>query len=128
MSWVWKHFKEFGKDKAKCIYVVISKFERIQELAQWLVINRHGVVKPSSQVGDEPTAKKQMTSLNQIPSFTIREIRCEILANCAAKNWISINSIKNCDAIKRYLRFKGFEMPKHNETIWNDIATFYNTK
>lgn len=63
-----------------------------------------------------------------ISNFIRRQSLKEILAECAAKDGFSISAIARSSAIKGFVNFKGYEMPKCEKTIWKLITSFHDLK
>jgi len=84
---------------------------------------------PSGLTQTQSVKKRKLDSNNSVAStyFQAKSLG-EILAECAAKNGFSVAAISECDAIKGYLRTKGFEMPRSETTIWKLIMDFHADK
>lgn len=135
VSEVWNYFIKEGPNKVKCIYndcnAVIKRSNYGTSALIAHLSSKHGITlksnKRSSSEGsssEASTSKSVKTSL--LHKFVRRESRSRLIAKCAAKDGFSIKQITQSDAIKSFIISRGYEMPKSEKTVWNDINSYYN--
>jgi hypothetical protein len=72
--------------------------------------------------------RKHPSTTPSIRDFIIKPSLAELLARCAAKDGFSVSGMKNSDAIKGYVKSKGYDLPRSETTIWKMILDFFESK
>lgn len=142
-SWVWKYFAEKGKaavcqicnkEIARSHYGTTSMISHLK--SQHNVEDPSKTGQPSTSTGrneemstlplpSQASNPLKMTSSSILKYVTQKKASlAEILAKCAAGDGFSVRAITNSSALKEYVSFKGFQMPKSPKTVFDMILGF----